>query len=166
MQGKGWLLVFIFIPLGGGGEQPVPLTLVSSNRLYTCQKYLLKSSLLIGCPFIRILSRTWTKCGELRREYTRQVKFSLPKKVPFSRDRHKPGKYSSVCGSWLNHELNHKLLVYKPNWFIQFKALQFLLKGTALNMVWRNPCQKELRGQEQLPSTQLFQSVFFHPFKL
>lgn len=40
-------------------------TLVSSSRLYICQKYLVKSSFPIGCPLIRILSVTWTKCGEL-----------------------------------------------------------------------------------------------------
>lgn len=40
-------------------------TFVSSSRLYICQKYLVKSSFPIGCPLIRILSVTWTRCGEL-----------------------------------------------------------------------------------------------------
>lgn len=40
-------------------------TFVSSSRLYICQKYLVKSAFPIGCPLIRILSVTWTRCGEL-----------------------------------------------------------------------------------------------------
>lgn len=46
------------------GTPPYP-TLVPRSRRYTSQKYLLNSSLLSGCPLIRIRSRTCTKWGEL-----------------------------------------------------------------------------------------------------
>lgn len=52
------------LPNNGALTQSKP-TLFASNCSYTCQKYFVKSSFLIGWPLIRILSLTCTKWGEL-----------------------------------------------------------------------------------------------------